>query len=783
MSGEKDASRARSSSPLPRTETLHLTPYAVPPPPQQPPPPYSPYPQYPPPPPRRPSGTQPTFPPPPQTAFPGPPPPLPPRQTPPPTWHSQPVPTGTTTSRDPRTSSTQSLTPSDSASASARQSGKRTLLLIYIHGFLGNEMSFQSFPAHVHNMVTMLVKDTHVVHTKIYPRYKSRKAINYATDDFSNWLAPHESDQTDVVMLGHSMGGILSAEVVLLPPFSPREHRAFRHRILGTINFDTPFLGMHPGVIMSGLSSLFRPQPDPSETTPVPVETPGSSNPSSYFGPINSRQGSSNVSLTPTGTAEGAALSPFASNPSSDPNFNPPFPNDMRMPIRSGWDNALHFVVKHSDGLLKASRQYVTSHLEFGGCLADYKGLKVRYARIRGLEDVDDRQSYGPDGAGRRAEPRVRFVNYYTASSGRPKVSKSPERLASTAPLEVEMQDLKVNVDAEKKKKHLTPSVTGSRTPSPRISVEEHRDDNQIIMHDPEEPLSPPPPPPPMDHLGDSPSPPGSLHRLSPGPISDSEFDAPPATANTATLDTENNPEEDEGTEGGPSRQSSFAPLSHNDSFPPIPREPTPPPPLDPTIYPTKDALKLAEKAYARTLKAHKRAVKDRESALKDRRKLIVKREKQREKLVRTEEKDRLREEKKVLKEEEKERQAKAGRLMQESEDDERLRGDDDESGTDPSGKKKSRDRKFCLTPSKDPARWKQTSSSDGDNDGVGGHANSEGRDPTWVRVYMEGVDEVGAHCGLFFAGAIYEKLVGDVAGRIEGWVREAEDAERARGD
>lgn len=40
-----------------------------------------------------------------------------------------------------------------------------------------------------------------------------------------------------------------------------------------------------------------------------------------------------------------------------------------------------------------------------------------------------------------------------------------------------------------------------------------------------------------------------------------------------------------------------------------------------------------------------------------------------------------------------------------------------------------------------------------------------------WVKVPMDGVDEVGAHCGLFVPGPIYEQLVGDVATRIEGWL------------
>lgn len=112
--------------------------------------------------------------------------PGPPWQPPPsyaeaaPTYHSQPL-NASWSSQDPRSSSSQSLVPVQSLE------GKRTLLLIYIHGFLGTETSFQSFPAHVHNLVTVTLADTHVVHTKVYPRYKSKKAIGFARDDFSNW--------------------------------------------------------------------------------------------------------------------------------------------------------------------------------------------------------------------------------------------------------------------------------------------------------------------------------------------------------------------------------------------------------------------------------------------------------------------------------------------------------------------------------------------------------------------------------------------------------------------
>jgi pimeloyl-ACP methyl ester carboxylesterase len=93
---------------------------------------------------------------------------------------------------------------------------KRRLLIVYIHGFMGNDSSFRSFPAHVHSFLKETLAETHVVHTKIYPRYKTYKSIDVARDNFSAWLAPHENPTTDVILVGHSMGGLLAAEVVLL---------------------------------------------------------------------------------------------------------------------------------------------------------------------------------------------------------------------------------------------------------------------------------------------------------------------------------------------------------------------------------------------------------------------------------------------------------------------------------------------------------------------------------------------------------------------------------------
>lgn len=90
---------------------------------------------------------------------------------------------------DSRPSSPQSIGPAPGA----QNAGRRTLLLVYIHGFMGDETSFQSFPAHLHNILTITMAESHTVHTKIYPKYRSRYQLEVARDGFSQWYEKSSS--------------------------------------------------------------------------------------------------------------------------------------------------------------------------------------------------------------------------------------------------------------------------------------------------------------------------------------------------------------------------------------------------------------------------------------------------------------------------------------------------------------------------------------------------------------------------------------------------------------
>jgi hypothetical protein len=552
------------------------------------------------------------------------------------------------------------------------------------------------------------------------------------------------------------MGGLLAADIALV----------FRHRIVGVINFDVPFLGMHPGIIKAGLGSIFSPPPAPVDAIPEDQPEKKPSRIGTLFNPKP-----------------------------DDPNFNPSFHNDVQLPVRKGWENTLHWLNKHySNGLRQATKGLVKSHFEFGSAMADYKELKDRYARVRALEEDDEkiRKSANP---GVASPPRIRFINYYTVSTGRPKKPKSPKSRSPTRPPSRELQshNSEGGITVSSSQPALASLRSASSLNSPRISVEvqEHRE-NDVVPVTLQEPLS--------------------------------------ATSPVNNVSAQ-----------GSNRDTSSAPVLPE--IPPIPQEP---PFVDLMQFTDKQQRKAAEKEHEKALKEYQKAVKARNKAIKERTKAKEKWEKQ--KAEHEQNGHQSQEERRLQQEEErmeKERQRLQGGQQNVEKDSESTEdshpstdmhigyemrpeeapeiqaldedlgtmelGDsprhedgsnhpygnydfsrsailnqatpNDESSmhessytlattdsnashpatpgaTDEDGQKKKRLKKFCMLPPKDSAG---------------------NQDPTWVRVFMQNMDEVTAHTSLFFMNETYERLVGDVGAKIEDWIREADSMRLVR--
>ena len=481
---------------------------------------------------------------------------------------------------------------------------------------------------------------------------------------------------------------------------------------------------MHPGVVVSGIGSLFRREPDPSSSAGQD-STSGTTTPSTH-------RAASSIA-TPTTLIEASSqtdlmqgtISPSGSE-HDDPYFNPPFSNDVRRPERTGGDNLLHFVSKHAEGftthaklngLSSAASNYFMSHLEFGGCLADYSGLQQRYRQLRNLEDVDDL-------AGRHKQPparRIRFVNYYTASTGRPKASKTSSETARSEVENVKPDELDVPGFS------LGESDSRSLTPAPSITIEESDSSSHVLSQQDDD----------LEGLEDPLKFSGitvegrsdiqelpQMQTIESMPM-DEDFDVPVTQAGLGAEEAV-----------AKSNESSGPPL------PAIPEAPIEPPAVDLEAYADKDARKIAEKEQKQAMKVYQQALKYRDNAIKDRKKLVEKRERK----AREDQEKRARVEQKRKAEEDKGKAKAAGRQAAHT-------ADPLQQGKQHDGSKK--DKKFCMLP-----------------DTFGGQ-----NDTCWVRVYMEEVDEVGAHCGLFFPGPHYEGLLGDVGARVEQWI--GEDATR----
>lgn len=559
----------------------------------------------------------------------------------------------------------------------------------------------------------------------------------------------------------------MAGEIVLLPPNPLPNAQAFRHRILGIINFDVPFLGMHPGVISAGLGSIFKLAPDKPGAALL-TEGDGSDLTAPAMTSVGNEQEPSRPSRMNTLFA-----------PPNDPNFNPAFQNDVVLPVREGWRNAWHFVNKHSEDLRQATKNLVRSHMEFGGAMADYSGLKTRYAKVRALEDENEAVRRRVLNRGRTiSTPRVRFVNYYTASTGRPKKAKSQSPSSRADSSRRNSLDVPGHNSAHDERQ------SRSRSRSPAVSIEEHHGDDIIKKEN----LVPP----------DSED---GLQHISGEPISDSESEPETKADHLKEVEKDKAKENTDASSSDSEFDSSFLKQSTTTSsiadtaavdsilgphfhvqmpnLPPIPHAPMEPGALDLTPYPDKEARKIAQKEHDRKVKAYKQAIKDRDSAIKDREKLEAKMRKNAAKEI-------LKQRNADDKKREKSDKAKGKQRVIDTPDtasiisptttntttdpspnltrqttSSQIDGQthlsktstkDIASPKEPKPEKPKKDHKFCMLPSK----------------------NNQGeRDPAWVRVFMKDMDEVGAHCGLFFLGETYERLVGDVGADIEEWVKD----------
>ncbi|ROT36034.1 hypothetical protein SODALDRAFT_328416 [Sodiomyces alkalinus F11] len=160
----------------------------------------------------------------------------------------------------------------------------KTLILCFIHGFKGGEDTFGLKSQFTNDLRSLVQDELPKIDVKvlIYPKYETKGDLGDCVSRFRDWLlekvidlevaagtpSPTVDPSVRTILLGHSMGGIVAAETVIgltadHPIYTedgieksteaPTSLNALMFPyIQGVLAFDTPYLGISPGVVAHG---------------------------------------------------------------------------------------------------------------------------------------------------------------------------------------------------------------------------------------------------------------------------------------------------------------------------------------------------------------------------------------------------------------------------------------------------------------------------------------------------------------------------------------------------
>ncbi|KZV97257.1 hypothetical protein EXIGLDRAFT_764551, partial [Exidia glandulosa HHB12029] len=142
-----------------------------------------------------------------------------------------------------------------------QQDGASPLLLcVFIHGFKGTDSTFGGFPERLQHILSQTIEHAKVECT-VFPAYETKGELNAAVEKFADWLcnltvekevahgAGGGAGKAKLVLVGHSMGGLLAADTLIALHKSRVDDTApLWPNIIACIAFDTPYLGLNPGV-------------------------------------------------------------------------------------------------------------------------------------------------------------------------------------------------------------------------------------------------------------------------------------------------------------------------------------------------------------------------------------------------------------------------------------------------------------------------------------------------------------------------------------------------------
>ncbi|KAI0393111.1 hypothetical protein F5Y17DRAFT_325860 [Xylariaceae sp. FL0594] len=288
---------------------------------------------------------------------------------------------------------------------------KKTLLLCFIHGFKGGEDTFgakSEFAQHLAALLSAALPKVDV-RAVTYPKYETRGDLHECVARFRDWLlervidievangtpSPTVDPSVRTILIGHSMGGIVAADTVIgLANETPIPHDAgddskngqsappeeglntlmFPY-IQGVLAFDTPYLGIAPGVVAHNAESHYNNAAAVmSQLSGLSTVLWGGGGKDQQTPPIGKKQ-----------QARGALPAPPEDKTKNDKSKGGAWGNWGKMAMYAGAVGAVaagSAAAYMNRDQISTGWSWASSHLEFVGCLARGEELKSRVSTM-----------------------------------------------------------------------------------------------------------------------------------------------------------------------------------------------------------------------------------------------------------------------------------------------------------------------------------------------------------------------------------------------------------------
>ncbi|KAF1962204.1 hypothetical protein CC80DRAFT_435031 [Byssothecium circinans] len=282
---------------------------------------------------------------------------------------------------------------------------KKTILLCFIHGFKGGDDTFGNFPSHLKAILQHALPKV-TIQAITYPKYETRGDLHECVSRFKEWLqnkvidlevanstpSPTVDPSVRTILVGHSMGGIVAAEALLSiineqPVHSPHNSASSIKEasqlmfpyIQGILAFDTPYLGIAPGVVAHGAEKHWN----TASSAYAAYNNVAGAFGWGKTGPTGKTALDTSRAL-PAPTKSSAAISDATGDAASAPMWQ----KYGRVALFAGAAGAV--AAGGAAAYLKRDQiseglQFATSHLEFVGSLARPEELRQRLAAVASL--------------------------------------------------------------------------------------------------------------------------------------------------------------------------------------------------------------------------------------------------------------------------------------------------------------------------------------------------------------------------------------------------------------